>query len=860
MAIEPIARGHYTQMQMQDKQLELARERLAQEQSQLNQRLAADRAARNQQVQHAIGMAFLNTGLDAAKTASTLGIKSAFEDPYAGYTAGALYDAARHRWGGYVAPEKKKEDKKPTGGGEKPKPVGPVEELSMSDAEFNKRIEELGGREALEGRAYHKTTIPTALVGEVPDREPEAFARQDGRAIDDPSRRKRVREAFAKRDRLDIEDSFVRPVSPLMTPEGYDALPRTASVGTAEKVQVPGPMPSAVAAEPKIQASPAPGSTAASAVSGQLAIPRSDGGKVKFTRDQRQATKKLIGVDPATQTKPVEQLQGEYKSLFKDPRVAQRNAFDRMIERVQTEAEKHFPRIRELSKEEIDDLSSNDRRMYFNALAARQELVRQRVLTMTQNLMQKEQFAKASLPTISQVSASERQATRVSQSYVPGASRKTTANAIDLVLRRGQLVKMSDVQSILAGETNQNKKDQVTARLDDADRTLIEMGGNANLEVEMSQEEANALLAFTKFYFGRKTKGVLNAGGKKFRNNDDTFLKNITFVKPAKYANSAGYNNNLWDKLEEFAGPGIGDHIRDGGPGTPSRAAQNNAQAMARELIPLYSAWKRGRVPGVKRPTIEQKMEFANSLYERGRELEKVLRAYSITRVDSPKSDESSSRKAEQSAIKQFDQLQGEYTNTLRSLATARQAYETSVRGSDRSIALGMLSKEMTDRLAKRDFKRFKENDTALPGDKRAAIERRLGELQAKVSEERSSSRGAAAEKIETYKSDLQRIYNKMKSLKSDNQEIQGDLPALPSTFQFKDRQGETRQFEIQAQVSPSDDRLLNEGLRRAQQMAAAGASQEQQNDFLVRFFRANGLSRGLMNQVERAAQSQRMV
>jgi hypothetical protein len=98
-----------------------------------------------------------------------------------------------------------------------------------------------------------------------------------------------------------------------------------------------------------------------------------------------------------------------------------------------------------------------------------------------------------------------------------------------------------------------------------------------------------------------------------------------------------------------------------------------------------------------------------------------------------------------------------------------------------------------------------------------------------------------------------------MKGLKSENEGI-GNLPTLPKPFQFKSREGEERQFNIQAQVSPSDDRLLNEGLRRAQQMAAAGASQEQQNDFLVRFYRANGLSRDIMKQVERAAQSQRVV
>jgi hypothetical protein len=418
---------------------------------------------------------------------------------------------------------------------------------------------------------------------------------------------------------------------------------------------------------------------------------------------------------------------------------------------------------------------------------------------------------------------------------------------------------MSDVQSILAGETNKEKKDQIKARLDDTDRTMIEMGGNANLEVEMSQEEANALLAFTKFHFGRKAKGVLNAGGKKFRNNDDTFLKNITFVKPAKYANSAGYNNNLWDKLDEFAGPGIGDHIRDEGPGSASREAQRNAQTMAREIIPLYNAWKKGRVPGIKKPTLEQRVQFADDLYERGRELEKVLRAYSITRVDSPKSDERSERKAGESARKQFSQLQGEYTSKLRSLSAARKSYDASVRGSDRSIALDMLRKEMTGRTEKRDLDRFIKNDTRLSDEKRAAIASRLSGLQGTVSEQRKSSRGTAADNIETYQSDLQRIYDEMKGLKSENEGI-GNLPTLPKPFQFKSREGEERQFNIQAQVSPSDDRLLNEGLRRAQQMAAAGASQEQQNDFLVRFYRANGLSRDIMKQVERAAQSQRVV
>ena len=648
---------------MQDKQLELARERLAQEQSQLNQRLAADRAARNQQVQHAIGMAFLNTGLDAAKTTSTLGIKSAFEDQYAGYTPGALYNAIYSKYGGYVAPGKKKEDKKPTGGGEKkedkkpigggekPKPVGPVEELSMSDAEFNKRIEELGGREALEGNTSGATRLP--------DLKPMSLL------------------PLAQQQLKNLNVGAYR--DPLLVPEGYDALPPTPAGATVEKKPVTATTPEEAIAQAaaKAVAEKVEQPTAASQVSGQTAYRRPGTAQVQVGPKTAAATKKLIGVDPRGYSKPSIPLEGDRAALDKDIKADRRLAYSMIAEKAREEAELAFPRIRDLSKSELDDLSSDERRAYFNAKAARAMLVADLAKTKTAEIEAASRYAKSELPTESQIFQSSKNAARAVLAHTP-SDRASTGRAIAKVIRSGRFVRVGDVQTEIAQKTDQQTKDALLNLLPDRDKMYVDLGGNANIDVDMDQNEVQHLLAMARRFYAGKYDALLRlAKGNKFQVAGDSVLKDIYFVSPKLgSAGSQGEQENIWGKgvLESIASGGVGAYIPDDESRMPgSRAAQGRAQGYAKTLIPLLKIWRTGRNGG-KRLTADERSALASQIYGIGLQLRDTLVDFSLTKPLTPMKTQAADTKAAATAQKKAEQAAKEAKSDAKSLESLRRS------------------------------------------------------------------------------------------------------------------------------------------------------------------------------------------
>ena len=657
MAIEPIARGHYTQMQMQDKQLQLARERLAQEQSQLNQRLAADRAARNQQVQHAIGMAFLNTGLDAAKTASTLGIKGAFEDQYAGYTPGALYNAIYSKYGGYVEP-KKKEDRKPTGGGEKPAqaPASPtvVDPNDMTREQMDARIAELGGRDLLQRNAMPGLLPVAARPQDVDDR-------QDRMGIEPGGRRY---EGIAdRRGRLSPEKDFTapKPVKPLVRPSGYVGLTPTSLSAPVTKEPVTATTPEAAIAQAaaKAVAEKVEQPTAASQVSGQTAYRRPGTSQVQVDPKTAAATKKLIGVDPRGYSKPSIPLKGDRAALDKDIKAGRRLAYSMIAEKAREEAELAFPRIRDLSKSELDDLSSDERRAYFNAKAARAMLVADLAKTKTAEIEAASRYAKSELPTESQIFQSSKNAAQAVKYHTP-SDRASTGRAIAKVLRSGRFVRVGDVQTEISQKTDQQTKDALLNLLPARDKMYVDLGGNANIDVDMDQNEVQFLLAMARKYYAGKYDALLSiAKGNKFQVAGDSVLKDIYFVSPKLgSAGSQGEQENIWGKgvLESIAGGGVGAYIPDDEKRMPgSRAAQAKAQNYAKALIPLLKTWRTGR-DGKRRLTADERSELASQIYGIGLNLRDTLVDFSLTKPLTPMKTQAADIKAAATAEKKAEQ------------------------------------------------------------------------------------------------------------------------------------------------------------------------------------------------------------
>lgn len=695
MAIQNIAPNYYSQARRLKEQRRQADQSLRESQRQFNERMAQDERMMNERRNQAIGMAFLDLGLDVAKAASGVGIKKAFEDPLKGLEGSSLYEYAGQQFG--YASNKPKDSK----------PLTNKEVDSVVDSALNKAP--AAAQEAAATMFGQARTIDFPAGTSVPAVEKPAdditevaagisekgFQGRRLTAGPSPRRSRRPDVSQQSPESMEGEKAFLAAESAKRAksisdagfmdydpkaPTGADDPRYLAAVRSAEraKEQAPGPLTTAAPAPAQPTSQDEAPVSPADAVSGQVVSPRRRG--IAVGPRGKKVLRKMMGSDKiATGGKT---LTGDLSDLYDDPLQEGFAAYDKIFSDATAAAEAKFPELRRLSKEEFEDLSNSDKRAYLAGRAARNELVQNEIKIQTNSALAKYQFARQGVPSDAQVLASLRQAE--DQKARHGFYTKTGLNNLARRVAASQrfTILTSFREDVGYDTTSENYKRQFRL-LTPKQKQIVAAGGDATYDRDMTDLEIQGFIQGLERYGFKKAaadaKRLANAKG--LTTNKGVFLNSIMAVTPKKYVNSHGDSFNIYEDkmLDRMIGADIGSFIPNGnedpvkkaiangsiGPDEAKalqaqggRGVQNRARALAMKVKEGKARFKRAR-------TREEAEQIRDIVEADALQLHKLVQTYNRTRILTPKAEQRLTEKTQAAAADQ----------AIRDAKTARQKY-----------------------------------------------------------------------------------------------------------------------------------------------------------------------------------------
>jgi len=700
MPIEPISRGHYTQMQMQENQLQLARERLAQEEAMQKRQLAAQRDARMGALQEAIGMAFLNTGLKTGLAAAGTAIDKAFKNPYKDLTTGAMYKAGYGRFGTVPAP-KNKETKSGTDTKTSVSPQAPVQQNTAAPQTV------VGSnRFNIDGSSDVRPDLtPVADLGKGFE---DSLKTSDQKWIDSLSEYKGDG-LQGPTDKGALAALGGPPVANVSRPsqEAIDRMSPDKSAA-ADDLYGQAARRAVESRQQQIQAQAVAKPTSApqprAVPRGTLIVDRTPGQPTKTTPAQKEVIKKLVTGESTLDSLDgsPEQIEGQYSDLYPDVRAAKRRDYQRMIAAARLEAEKKYPPIRQLTKEQIEDLSADERFLYYQANAARNALVEADIKTQTAQLAASEKYAQIGRPTFSQVQTATAYAQRLANRYNP-----RTESGQGLIIKKAlndeYWTTQTTYQSEMLTDASKAKKDAMYQRLSPREKAIVDEGGDVPITRKATPDEVAFLLNQVKIdLMGKKhLRDLAKKGGVNIIGNKAFTV--ISTVEPTSSAEGGGKTFDIYDMkyLKRMMGPEIGNFV----------ASYETAKNTLKDINPERAKEWDGRQDRAKylakwlfnAQTIVSKNpkkltdQFKTQVTAAAEELSGLVNAYSPIALQQPKTrgriaqaqQQRQERKAEQTE-ETLAQLKNRLQTQNQNIANAEKAVRAAIPGRLRALKNAM--------------------------------------------------------------------------------------------------------------------------------------------------------------------------
>jgi len=723
MPIEPIARGHYTQMQMQENQLQLARERLAKEEAMQKRQLAAQRDARMGALQEAIGMAFLNTGLKTGLAAAGTAIDKAFKNPYKDLTTGAMYKAGYGRFGTVPAP-KNKETKSGTDTKTSVSPQAPVQQNTAAPQTV------VGSnRFNIDGSSDVRPDLtPVADLGKGFE---DSLKTSDQKWIDSLSEYKGDG-LQGPTDKGALAALGGPPVANVSRPsqEAIDRMSPDKSAA-ADDLYGQAARRAVESRQQQIQAQAVAKPTSApqprAVPRGTLIVDRTPGQPTKTTPAQKEVIKKLVTGESTLDSLDgsPEQIEGQYSDLYPDVRAAKRRDYQRMIAAARLEAEKKYPPIRQLTKKQIEDLSADERFLYYQANAARNALVEADIKTQTAQLAASEQYAQIGRPTFSQVQTATAYAQRLANRYNP-RTESGQGLMIKKALNDRYWTTQTTYQNEMLTDASQAKKDAMYQRLSSREKAIVDEGGDVPITRKATPDEVAFLLNQVKIdLLGKKSllRALAKKGGVNLIGNKAFTV--ISTVEPTSSAEGGGKTFDIYDMkyLRRMMGPEIGNFV----------ASYETAKNTLKDINPERAKEWEGKQDRAKylakwlfnAQTIVSKNprkltdQFKTQVTAAAEELSGLVNAYSPIALQQPKTrgriaqaqQQRKERRAEQTE-ETLAQLKNRLQTQNQNIANAEEAVRAAIPGRLRELKGAMdTAQEKVDAWSPKKFGRYTLSD-----------------------------------------------------------------------------------------------------------------------------------------------------
>lgn len=691
MAIEPIARGHYTQMQMQENQLQLARERLAQEEAMQKRQLAAQRDARMGALQEAIGMAFLNTGLKTGLTAAETAIDKAFKNPYKDLTTGAMYKAGYGRFGAVPAP-KNKETKSGTDTKTSVSPQATVQQnIAAPQAVVGSNRFNIDGSSDV-----IPDLTPVADLGKgfedslkISDQKwIDSLSEYKGDGLQGPTDKGALAAlggppvANVSRPAQEAIDRM-SPDKSAAADDLYGQAARRAVESRQQQIQAQAVAKPTSAPQPR------------AVPRGTLIVDRTPGQPTKTTPAQKEVIKKLVTGESTLDSLDgsPEQIEGQYSDLYPDVRAAKRRDYQRMIAAARLEAEKKYPPIRQLTKKQIEDLSADERFLYYQANAARNALVEADIKTQTAQLAASEQYAQIGRPTFSQVQTATAYAQRLSNRYNP-RTESGQGLMIKKALNDGYWTTQTTYQNEMLTDASQAKKDAMYQRLSSREKAIVDEGGDVPITRKSTPQEVAFLLTQVNIdLLGKRSlRALAKKGGVNIIGNRPFIA--ISTVEPTSSAEGGGKTFDIYDMkhLRRMEGSDIGRYVASYETAkntlrdiNPERAKEWEGKQQRAQYL---AKWLRNAQTIVSKNPKKLTDQFKTQVTAAAEELSGLVNAYSPIALQQPKTrgriaqaqQQRQERKAEQTE-ETLAQLKNRLQTQNQNIANAEKAVRAAIPG-----------------------------------------------------------------------------------------------------------------------------------------------------------------------------------
>tara|TARA_R100001126_G_scaffold39931_1_gene22304 strand:+ start:9108 stop:11783 length:2676 start_codon:yes stop_codon:yes gene_type:complete len=634
---------------------------LSEQRRQADQRIAAQNqqfaAQQRQEMQlakdrrnQAIGMAFLDLGLDVARAASGEAIKDAFaeEDTFKGLQGPSLYKAAYQEFGPEPAPATESkgllgnilDTQIPAAGttpappadttpappaGTTPAPAAGVAPKPAQTAAATMFPLSSAARPSFDRLLEVKRSRPTPLV-------PSGAL---------PPVQQTTSDTMAEADKL-LADADTRPLAGKKTQAS-----RRRPVVKASPRQLPKDTGTAPTSPLRPEAKP-------TADPGELVAKRAPG-SLKLSKRAKEVLAKTTGTgDIATRGS---YFTGDATDLIKDPTKKALAAFDKIVTDARTEAEEMFPQLRELGDEEYQALPNYKKRAYVAGRAARDQLIDNYVKTQTEYQMARFRFADRNMPSDAQVLTSIKIAEDAKARH-GFYTRTGLNNLMRRVASKEQFVILTSFREELAENPSPENRERLLNLIpSETQRRVVLRGGDATFDRDMTPTEINALITGLERFDKKAAKKARSLASRKgFDSNKGVFVTALDATTPVKYSNSHGQRFNVFDRkmLARINGPEVGnflpngfsknvqDAIKDGRISAKKAAmleaengkgVQNTAMRLAGEIQGLQVRFRRAR-------TKAQAQDIANIIDKKGKQLQGLLFDFNLTRLTTPKGEQ----------------------------------------------------------------------------------------------------------------------------------------------------------------------------------------------------------------------------